>query len=713
MKKLFISNKIKVRFIFLFFSIFLILSYIIIDKIFFYNYTKNVLIKEAIDEAYDKEKTIQSFISNSKNTLKSIRNSEVFNDYLNNQSIQNTEHLKKLFLIMMDSNTNFMQLRYLDKNGKEKIRIDRKEEFGKTFPIEDKDLQNKSERYYFSKSKTKELEKVWFSDLDLNIENEKLEIPYRSTLRAVLPIKYKNNFGGIIIINYFMNSFLENFIRTTLYNIILVDSKGYTIKHYLNHKSWGIYKKEKYNISLEFKDYEKILSSDIYKSDDYLSKKLTVPFDNHPIIILEPKKEYIQNEVNEKNIQYLTIGLIAVFLAFIAIYFITNILESIIGDLNRSEKLNKKLSELNSKLTAILNTTKDSVCLLDKDTKFMFVNKATVEITGYSKEELLNKTFVSIINSDDDKEKFNFILEKLIYQNEVKSFEVNCISKENKLFVFSLSLVLMPNNNEILVVSRDITDLKEKEKELKSKEQILIHQSKMVAMGEMIENIAHQWRQPLSVISTNVSGLQLQKQYDMLSEEMIDEVLNSILDTTKHLSSTIDDFRDFFNQNKKIEKFKISSAIGKTLFLLSSKFNSRDIIVEVSKSDIEINTLKNEFVQCLMNILSNAKDELEKIENHHLRLILITITNDKNNCYIDIVDNAGGIKEEILDKIFEPYFTTKNEKGTGIGLYMTKLMIEKHMNGSIEVKNHLFEYKGVQYKGAMFKITLPLSQNKA
>ena len=97
-------------------------------------------------------------------------------------------------------------------------------------------------------------------------------------IRSYYAIKYKNDFGGIIIINYFMNGFLDNFIRTTLYNIILVDSKGYTIKHYLNYKSWGNYKKEKYNISLEFKDYEKILSSDIYKSDNYLSKKLTVSY---------------------------------------------------------------------------------------------------------------------------------------------------------------------------------------------------------------------------------------------------------------------------------------------------------------------------------------------------------------------------------------------------------------------------------------------------
>ncbi len=708
MERLFISNKIKVRFIFLLFSIFLILSYISIDKIFFYNYTKNVLVQEAIDESYEKEKVIQSFISNSKNILKSIRDSEVFNDYLNNQTKENTQHLKKLFLIMINSNTNFMQLRFIDKNGKEKIRIDREEEFGKTYPIDDNHLQDKSSRYYFSKSKTKKLEEVWFSDLDLNIENEKLEKPYKSTLRVVLPINHNNKFGGILIINYFMNNFLDNFIRTTLYNIILVDSKGYTIKHYLNHKSWGLYQKEKYNISLEFEDYKKILSSDIYKSNDYLSKKLTIPFDNHPIIILEPKKEYIQNEVNEKNLQYLFIGLIAIVLALIGIYFITNILENIIGDLNKSEKLNKKLSELNSKLSAILNTTKDSICLLDKNTKFMFANESTIEITGYTNNELLNKTFISIINNKD-KKKFDFILKKLLYQNETNNLEVKCISKDNKSFIFSLSLVLMPNNNEILVVARDITDLKEKEKELKSKEQILIHQSKMVAMGEMIENIAHQWRQPLSIISTNVSGLQLQKQYDMLSEDMVEEVLNSVLDATKHLSNTIDDFRDFFNQNKKNEKFKISDAIGKTLFLLSSKFNSRDIIVEVSKSDIEINTLKNEFVQCIMNILSNAKDELEKIENHHIRLILITITNDKNNCYIDIVDNAGGVKKEIINNLFEPYFTTKGEKGTGIGLYMSKLMIEKHMNGTITVKNHIFEYKGIQYKGALFKITLPLN----
>jgi signal transduction histidine kinase len=231
----------------------------------------------------------------------------------------------------------------------------------------------------------------------------------------------------------------------------------------------------------------------------------------------------------------------------------------------------------------------------------------------------------------------------------------------------------------------------------------------MAAMGEMIENIAHQWRQPLSMISTNVTGLQLKKEYNQLDEDTLDDILVSIHEATKHLSQTIDDFRSFFENDKSAETFKLLNIIEKSIFLTSSKFNNRAIIVKLECPDIEITGLPNELVQILMNILNNAKDQLEKIPTTELRLLVIEGYKDSEVVQINITDNGGGVEEEILPKIFDAYITSKGKDGTGIGLYMSKIMVESHMKGTLRVINKEFKYEGKMHKGACFNIQLPLN----
>jgi|GEM_PF-438558 len=706
MKLLFSNDMTKLRGILLLFSLIILLSFIFVDKIFFYNYTKNFILEDASSKIIEKEKQTSSFINNSENVLSNIRESDIFNLYLKTKQKEHRKHLEKLFYIITKNNINFMQLRYIDKNGKEIIRVERNKHNDTPIIKKEINLQDKSSRDYFIDSKTKTSENIWFSNLDLNVENNHIEKPYNPTLRAILPIRTDGQFEGIIIINYFMKEFLEQLSFSSLHKIILIDSEGFIIKHYNKEKDWGKYKKERYNISQEFNDFEKILSTKKLSTKNYVSAKLSSPIKNKPILILQVKDEYIEKVIEENNLQYISIALIVLILVQIAIYFISKVVEVLISDLDIYKNLNQKLNNLNHRLNAILNTTKDSICLLDKDTKIKFVNDSTSKMTKYTKDELLDKEFSSLIDKKH-KDDFLNLTKDLINNKEIKNFELTFISKDSELLTLSISLVLMPNNQEILAVARDITSLKEKEDELKSKEQLIMHQSKMAAMGEMLENIAHQWRQPLSMISTNVSGLQVQKEHNILDDTTIDEVFNSILDATQHLSNTIDDFRDFFNQHKKIEKFKISAVLDKTIFLLSSKFNSRDITVETQNTDIEINGYQNQLIQCLMNILSNAKDQLQTLPKEHQRLILIEASKDNESIKIEITDNGGGIDENIINNVFDIYFTTKGKNGTGIGLYMTKVIIEKHLNGQIEVKNKSFMKNNKEYKGATFIITLP------
>lgn len=236
----------------------------------------------------------------------------------------------------------------------------------------------------------------------------------------------------------------------------------------------------------------------------------------------------------------------------------------------------------------------------------------------------------------------------------------------------------------------------------KEQEQLLIQQTRLAAMGEMIGNIAHQWRQPLNALGLILQNLKFSYEIGELDEKMIDKSVKKATMLTENMSKTIDDFRNFFRPNKAKENFKINEGITKAVELIESTFEHNNIKLEKDfvSSEIEFFGFANEFSQVILNLLTNAKDAVleNKIENP---LIIIQTKIDDEYIYISIKDNGLGIKDEIINKIFEPYFTTKDEgKGTGIGLYMSKIIIENNMNGKIEVKN--------EQNGANIIIKLPI-----
>jgi signal transduction histidine kinase len=272
--------------------------------------------------------------------------------------------------------------------------------------------------------------------------------------------------------------------------------------------------------------------------------------------------------------------------------------------------------------------------------------------------------------------------------------------------------VVDENNEPIYYVASflDITKQKFIEEKLTEKEKLLIQQSKMAQMGEMLENIAHQWRQPLSTISVAASGIEVKKEFNILSDNEFYDSINHIKNATSYLSNTIEDFRNFFSKEKELSKMNIANTIEKSLELMGNTFMQNRInLIRNIDNKIEILSLENELIQVLMNILVNAKDALKPIINIE-KYLLIDVYEKDNNLVIQIQDNGGGIQEDIIDKIFEPYFTTKHKsRGTGIGLYMSKLLVEKHLKGTLSAKNKEFLYMDKTYKGALFEIILPIS----
>ncbi len=247
--------------------------------------------------------------------------------------------------------------------------------------------------------------------------------------------------------------------------------------------------------------------------------------------------------------------------------------------------------------------------------------------------------------------------------------------------------------------------VKEEIKKQQKQEQLLIQQSKLAAMGEMIGNIAHQWRQPLNALSLVLQNINFAYEMDDLSEEFMHKSMDKANLLTNTMSKTIDDFRNFFKPNKQEVEFFISDAIKNAISLIESTFQHHNITIESKiNDDANIKGFPNEFSQVVLNILNNAKDAI--IENNiGSGKVLINVEKIDNKATISVIDNAGGIPNDILEKVFNPYFTTKEEgKGTGIGLYMSKNIIETNMNGKLLVENI--------ENGAKFVIIVPILENK-
>ena len=320
--------------------------------------------------------------------------------------------------------------------------------------------------------------------------------------------------------------------------------------------------------------------------------------------------------------------------------------------------------------------------------------------------------------------KWNWILEKSFYQDtiqetiEKKTEKLNEDFNKNIMHIFSIAIVFTIILLLISIYISKLIDKKFKKHRLKIQEyieensqqqHILFQQSKMAAMGEMLGNIAHQWRQPLSVITTAATGMRLQKELEVLDDESFEQSITNITNSALYLSKTIDDFRNFFKTDKLETDFNIQDTFEKVFKLTNGQFSHNDITFDKNIEEIKLFGLENELIQALINILNNSKDALMEIEKPIPRLIFIDVYKENEKIIIKIKDNAGGIDEKIIDKVCEPYFTTKHQsKGTGIGLYMTSEIIKKHMNGTFKIANTEVNYENKIYKGLQTTIEVSI-----
>lgn len=243
----------------------------------------------------------------------------------------------------------------------------------------------------------------------------------------------------------------------------------------------------------------------------------------------------------------------------------------------------------------------------------------------------------------------------------------------------------------------------------RKKDRIMFQQARLASLGEMLQNIAHQWRQPLGALIMIIQSFQSKFISGKLTEDFIDSRVEDAGVLAKNMSETLEDFRTFFDPNKSHKSFSIKNVIEKSLDLTKYQLEKEGIEVSFTMNqDIEIYGFENELTHVILNLINNSQDALcqNKIENKKI-ILLVKETNKK--VVINIIDNAGGIKSDIMQKVFDPYFTTKHKSvGTGIGLYMSKQMIEKHMNGNISCKNIQYKMDSDKLSSCvMFTIKIP------
>ncbi|WP_373069893.1 cache domain-containing protein [Sulfurimonas sp.] len=253
------------------------------------------------------------------------------------------------------------------------------------------------------------------------------------------------------------------------------------------------------------------------------------------------------------------------------------------------------------------------------------------------------------------------------------SYQQNVKSRQQQLEFLNASLEQR--------VARELHNLRQKDK-------MLIQKAKMADMGDMISMIAHQWRQPLNQLSYVLMNIDSAYEYKELDKKYMDEKIKEANNLLEFMSVTIDDFRDYFKPDQKKEMVNIGNVVKRGLELMKKPLENSEVeIVHIDRCDNDVDIYVNEFVQVILNLVKNSKDALfqNKVKNPKIEIITQC---DKDVTFVEVRDNGGGIDPKIIDKIFEPYFTTKDaQHGTGLGLYMSKMIVEEHLGGKIVVEN--------------------------
>ncbi|HIP56242.1 MAG TPA: PAS domain-containing sensor histidine kinase [Arcobacter sp.] len=500
-----------------------------------------------------------------------------------------------------------------------------------------------------------------------------------------------------------------NFIADTIDNGIFV------IDNQLIVKSWNLW----------LEDHTKIKANDIisksildffpnFKQNSFSRKIKTTLRLNTPSFyntskegyLLKIKLNYITSTIHEFMQQNISILPYNTSKNEVMVYIYDN---TQLSNLHNQIKLSKfeilekniELNIQNNQFEQLLDSTIEGIIISDDENICVSANKNIRKLLGYEEDDDLRGLnildFVSKKHKDTVRKNLNIL--------DTEPYEIELIKKDASLFPVLVREKTIKNSVPYRRISA-IVDLTE----LRQKDNYIYEQAKLSSMAEMIGNIAHQWRQPLTVITAAASGLILKKSFNQLTDEAIIKSCNNINENAQYLSRTIDEFKNFIKGDRVKTDFNLSEIIDSFIALNDSMIIDYNINIKLDlDDDIEIYGYMQELKQCFINIFNNSKDILKYCTCKY-KYILISTKKEDENIIISIKDSGGGIDDEVIPKIFEPYFTTKHQSiGTGLGLYVVHKVITKDMKGTIVASNSIFKIDDIKYTGALFTIKIPNS----
>jgi signal transduction histidine kinase/DNA-binding response OmpR family regulator len=669
----------KVELILILFTLGVIFSFILINKILFGEKVQSIALSNSINIYYEKNRIFEHFLSLSRNQLNSINKSNYFKEFLDSG---NEEKAKDLFLALARSSHDIMQLRYIDKNGNEIIRVDRDAMSSPVSLVPKEKLQNKKNRYYFDNSLGRTLDKVWFSNLDLNVENKKVQIPFTPTIRAILPIQKNGSFNGIIIINYFMEDFLYTLGEKSIYNTILFDKNGNTLSHYEKEKSWGFYLKQRYNLNSEYKkEINEALKYNQYEDNSVFIKKFDFDVSNDLYLLIKLKDDYLEQLKNEQIREYIVVSFIVFLLALISLFFLSKLFNTMSRTISKTDDRLKETSVL-VKLSYYKYNYNTKLITFD-DNFFNLLAYENIKKKSYSFDEL--KEFFT--------EEFVYELKtKILNIKDEDSFEFENTTKDNRKLNFFTKFRVIYENNKIIEIEGIFQDITKQKKLMISLEESKIEaENANQAKSKFLANMSHEIRTPLNgIIGLNKLALQSNP------SSKIKEFLEKVEISSVALLNVINDILDY----SKIEANKLT--LEKTNFefdkLLLNVTNLFDYQAHQKGIDLHID-YDNKIPKLLQGdplritqIFNNLVGNAVKFTNTGYIEIKTTLIEKKSNQIIlecSVKDSGIGMDEKEQEKLFKSFSqvdssNTRVYGGTGLGLTITKELVEL-MDGHIEV----------------------------
>ena len=345
-------------------------------------------------------------------------------------------------------------------------------------------------------------------------------------------------------------------------------------------------------------------------------------------------------------------------------------------------------------LDVAVESNPHSIVVIDINKTILVYNKKSERLFGFTKEEMLGAKNSEKIIPLKYRELYNDTIKILFEDEKINNAVINIEGTNKKNVPFPIRIYFEIAKDKKFIVMSIVDVIKEKEQEM-----MMLYQNRSVQMGQTLSMIAHQWRQPLNIISVNVSDLIFKIMLNNFDKHYFKNKLEAISNLINFLSNTIDEFRSFYKKENKEQKVLLSDVVQECIDIIlpSLKYEKIELNTDFNNK-IKVPVYKSEIKQVIIDLIKNSKEVLieEKIKKPEIYIK----TYDKNNCsYIEIRDNGRGIDENIIDQIFDAYFSTKFKKdGTGLGLYIAKIIIEKHHNGKLSFKNGK--------KGAIFTIKI-------